>query len=48
MQLAVPTPEHFLPVLYFAGLLENDEDTSFFNDRALGGSLTMTGVTVNW
>lgn len=48
MQMAVPTPEHFLPVLYFAGLLENDEHTSFFNDRALGGSLTMTGITVNW
>lgn len=44
MRQAVPTPEHFLPVLYVAGLLEADEDFAFFNDRPLAGSLTMTGI----
>jgi len=44
MRMAVPSPDHFLPVLYFAGLLEDDESVSFFNDRPVAGSLTMTGV----
>lgn len=45
-QLSVPTPEHFLPLLYVLGLQEQDEACSFFNDKAVGGSLTMTSVKV--
>ncbi|MDA1335718.1 MAG: 4,5-DOPA dioxygenase extradiol [Bacteroidetes bacterium] len=44
MRMAVPTPDHFLPILYTAGLLEDDESLDFFNDRPVAGSLTMTGV----
>ena len=44
MRMAVPTPDHFLPILYTAGLLEDDESADFFNDRPVAGSLTMTGV----
>jgi len=42
--LAVPTPEHFLPMLYILGVLEKDEPIRFFNDKALMGSLTMTSI----
>lgn len=44
---AIPTPEHFLPLLYVLALQENDEKTTFFNDKAVGGSLTMTSVKID-
>jgi len=44
--LAVPTPEHFLPLLYVLALKTEDEDVSLFNDKAVGGSLTMTSVRI--
>jgi|SRR5690554_1393719 len=43
-RLAIPTPEHFLPLLYTLGLRGNGEEVSFFNDKAVAGSLTMTSV----
>lgn len=42
--LAIPTPEHYLPLLYTLGLQTNRDTASFFNDKAVGGSLTMTSV----
>lgn len=42
--LAVPTPEHYLPLLYTLGLKGNKDMVSFFNDKAVAGSLTMTSV----
>ena len=42
--LAIPTPEHYLPLLYTLGLQSNKDAISFFNDKAVGGSLTMTSV----
>lgn len=45
-QLSIPTPEHYLPLLYTLGLQNNKEDVSFFNDKAVGGSLTMTSVKI--
>ena len=42
--LAIPTPEHYLPLLYALGAKGNKDDVSFFNDKAVGGSLTMTSV----
>ncbi|MDJ1506784.1 4,5-DOPA dioxygenase extradiol [Xanthocytophaga agilis] len=42
--LAIPTPEHYLPLLYTLGLKEGKDSISFFNDKAVGGSLTMTSV----
>lgn len=44
--LAIPTPEHYLPLIYTLGLKNDKEDLSFFNDKAVGGSLTMTSVLV--
>lgn len=45
--LAIPTPEHFLPLLYILALQEKDETSSFFNDKAVAGALTMTSVKVD-
>lgn len=44
--LAIPTPEHYLPLLYILGLKEEDEKISFFNDKPVAGSLTMTSVKI--
>ncbi len=42
--LAIPTPEHYLPLMYSLGLQSKNDAVSFFNDKAVGGSLTMTSV----
>ncbi len=42
--LAIPTPEHYLPLMYTLGLKTPADNVSFFNDKAVGGSLTMTSV----
>jgi 4,5-DOPA dioxygenase extradiol len=44
--LAVPTPDHFLPLLYALALKHEDEEVRFFNDKAVMGSLTMTSVKI--
>jgi 4,5-DOPA dioxygenase extradiol len=46
VQLAIPTPDHYLPLLYALALKEQNEDLSFFNDKAIMGSLTMTSVRI--
>ena len=46
VQLAIPTPEHYLPLLYILALKQPDETITFFNDVALAGSLTMTSVII--
>jgi 4,5-DOPA dioxygenase extradiol len=45
-ELAIPTPEHYLPLLYALALKEDSEKVSLFNDKAMGGSLTMTSVKI--
>lgn len=44
--LAIPTAEHYLPLLYTIGLKESSDKVSLFNDKLLGGSLTMTSVVI--
>ena len=44
--LAIPTPDHYYPMLYSLGLQEKGEPVSFFNDKPVGGSLTMTSVRI--
>lgn len=46
VQLAVPTPDHYLPLLYTLALKEENEAVSFFNDKAVMGSLTMTSARI--
>ena len=45
-ELAIPTPEHYLPLLYTLALQQDNEKTEFFNDSPVGGSLTMTSVKI--
>jgi len=45
-KLAIPTPDHYYPMLYSLALQDNKDDISFFNDKAVGGSLTMTSVKI--
>lgn len=44
--LAIPTPEHYLPLLYTLALKEDNEKITFFNDKPIGGSLTMTSLKI--
>ncbi len=46
VQLAVPSPEHYLPLLYILGLKDTNDRISFFNDKAVMGSLTMTSLQI--
>lgn len=46
IQLAIPTPDHYLPLLYTLGLKEKSEDLTLFNDKLLAGSLSMTSVKI--
>ena len=46
-RLAIPTPEHYLPLLYTLGLKGSKDNISFFNDKAVAGSLTMTSVKID-
>ncbi|MBD8489932.1 4,5-DOPA dioxygenase extradiol [Echinicola sp. CAU 1574] len=43
-QLAIPTPDHYIPLLYILGLKGSQDEPQFFNDKVVGGSLTMTSV----
>jgi len=44
--LAVPSPEHFLPLLYALALKDEKDDIKIFNDKAVAGSLTMTSLKI--
>jgi 4,5-DOPA dioxygenase extradiol len=44
LQLAVPTPDHYYPLIYILGLKQTSEKTSLFNDKLMAGSLSMTSV----
>ncbi len=44
--LAIPTPEHYLPLLYVLGLKQKNESIELFNNQALAGSLSMTSLKV--
>jgi 4,5-DOPA dioxygenase extradiol len=43
-KLAIPTPDHYYPLIYTLGLQEVNDSITFFNDQAVAGSLTMTSV----
>ena len=43
---AIPTSEHYLPLLYALALQEEGEHITFFNDKAVGGSLSMTSIKI--
>jgi 4,5-DOPA dioxygenase extradiol len=45
-KLAIPTPDHYYPLIYNIALQETNDNISFFNDKLVGGSLTMTSVKI--
>lgn len=45
-ELSIPTPDHYLPLLYALALKEENEKVNLFNDKAVAGSLTMTSVKI--
>jgi 4,5-DOPA dioxygenase extradiol len=47
LNLAIPTPEHFLPLLYTLALKTEKDEITLFNDKAIAGALTMTSVFIH-
>jgi 4,5-DOPA dioxygenase extradiol len=47
LTLAIPTPEHFHPLMYSLALKEQNEKVSLFNDKIVAGSLAMTSLIID-
>jgi 4,5-DOPA dioxygenase extradiol len=46
VQMGVPTPEHYIPLLYTLGLKDEGEKVAFFNDRTELGAISMTSLRI--
>jgi 4,5-DOPA dioxygenase extradiol len=46
IELSVPSPDHYLPLLYALALKTDKEEVSFFNDKYVMGSISMTSVKI--
>ncbi len=47
LNLAAPTPDHYLPLIYSMALRNNfEENVSFFNDAVIAGSFSMTSLKI--
>ncbi|MBY0535506.1 MAG: 4,5-DOPA dioxygenase extradiol [Chitinophagaceae bacterium] len=44
--LSIPSPDHYLPLIYTLGLKEEKDAISLFNDKLVAGSLSMTSVKI--
>jgi 4,5-DOPA dioxygenase extradiol len=44
--LSIPSPDHYLPLIYILGIKEKSEQISLFNDKLVAGSLSMTSVKI--
>ena len=42
--LAIPTPDHYYPLIYTLGVSDEKDGIALFNDELVGGSLNMTSV----
>lgn len=45
-RLSVPTPDHYLPLLYVMAQRNADDPVTLFNDELMAGSISMTSVLV--
>lgn len=45
-RLAIPTPDHYYPLMYTLGLQGKGEEVAIFNDQLVAGSLSMTSVRI--
>ncbi len=46
-QLAIPSPDHYLPLIYTLGLQQKNETIELFNDKLVAGSLSMTSIKIS-
>ncbi len=46
VQYSIPTPEHYIPLLYILGLKQKNEKIKLFNDKMVAGSLSMTSLKI--
>lgn len=46
LRLAIPTPEHYWPLLYTLALQEKSDSVHLFNEKPLYGALSMTSVAL--
>jgi 4,5-DOPA dioxygenase extradiol len=46
-RLAIPTPEHYLPLVYALALQAPGDELRIFNDRCVLGSISMTSILVS-
>jgi 4,5-DOPA dioxygenase extradiol len=46
LNLAVPSPDHYLPLIYSLALRQKQDKIHFFNDKLLAGSLSMTSLKI--
>jgi len=44
--LSVPTPEHYLPLLYTLALKDEQEKITLFNDKLTMGSISMLSLKI--
>ena len=45
--LAIPTPDHYYPLLYALGLQTKNEKVTIFNDQSVMGSIAMTSIKID-
>lgn len=45
-RLSVPTPDHYLPLLYVMAQRDETDHVTLFNDKLVAGSISMTSVLV--
>jgi len=46
VELSIPTPEHYLPLIYTLALKEEKENLMLLSDVLVGGSISMTSVKI--
>lgn len=46
-RLAIPTPEHYIPLLYALAFQDQNDRLNIFNDSIVGGSLDMTSFILS-
>lgn len=45
-EFAIPSPDHYLPLMYSLGLKQNSDIINLFNDKLMAGSLSMTSLRI--
>jgi 4,5-DOPA dioxygenase extradiol len=46
-KLAIPTPDHYYPLMYTLGLQNSKDQVEIFNNHVVGGSISMTSLKMN-